>query len=272
MSAIPDMPQRGIDRERWRFLLDESHDGPTNMAIDEVMGLGCSRGWSPPSLRVYRWSLPTVSLGYNQSIQGDVDLTTCRQQGIPVVRRPTGGRALLHHHELTYSVTLPVPPGGRGVLHDYQWISHCLVLALRRLGVAATLSRGDRMKGEAAGLCFISSSRYELTVNGRKLIGSAQRRFSRALLQHGSILIDIDYPTWTTLFPQAKDLEARATALTSILGRPPSWEALAQALRGGFEEGANVSFEVGALTRRERAVVRESVRERYGTSEWTLRR
>ncbi len=272
MSAVPSIPQRGTHQNRWRLILDEPHDGPTNMAIDEVMALGCSRGSSPPSLRVYGWSLPTVSLGYNQSSQGEVDLTTCRQRGIPVVRRPTGGRALLHHHELTYSVAIPIPLGSRSVLQDYQWISHCLLLALRKLGVVATLSRGDHARGEATGVCFSSPSRYELSVNGRKLIGSAQRRFNRALLQHGSLLIDIDYPTWITLFPQARGLEARATALKSILGQAPSWEDVVQAVRTGFEEGGNVSFEAGSLTAREWAMVGEMVRARYGTSEWTLRR
>lgn len=256
----------------WRLLVDEPRDGPTNMAVDEALALGCDGGWSPPTLRIYRWALPTVSLGVNQSTEGEVNLTACRERRIPVVRRPTGGRALLHHRELTYSLAIPILRGSRSVLHDYRWISHCLLLALRRVGVVATLSRGDHPKGEPGGLCFLSSARYEVTVNGRKLIGSAQRRFTSALLQHGSLLIELEHAAWSVLFPQGRDLEARATALKLLLGRAPGWEELVGALRAGFEAGAAVSLEPGGLTAKEQSVVQELVVKRYGTTEWTLRR
>ncbi len=256
----------------WRLLVDEPRDGPTNMAVDEALALGCDRGWSPPTLRAYRWTIPTVSLGVNQSIEGEVNLTACRERRVPVVRRPTGGRALLHDRELTYSLAIPILRGSRSVLHDYRWISHCLLLALQRLGVAATLSRGDPPKRETGGLCFLSSARYEIAVNGRKLIGSAQRRLSGALLQHGSLLIEIEHPAWNALFPQGRDLEARATALRVLLGRSPGWEELVEALRAGFEAGAAVTLEPGGLTSQEESVVQELVVKRYGATDWTFRR
>ncbi|MFQ5960456.1 MAG: biotin/lipoate A/B protein ligase family protein [Candidatus Methylomirabilales bacterium] len=272
MPEIARIPWRGNNAGRWRLLLDEPRDGSTNMAIDEVLALACARGWSPPSLRLYRWAVPTISLGYNQPMRGEVNLDLCVQRGIPMVRRPTGGRALLHHHELTYSLAVPIPYGNRGVLQDYRWISHCFLLALKRLGVVAALSRGTRITEEAGGVCFLSSSRYELTVNGRKVLGSAQRRFSGALLQHGSLLIDIDHSAWTTLFPKARALRARATALKSLLGRSPHWEELVRAVRWGFEEGAKVYLEPGGLTLREQSLVEGLVANRYGTAEWTSRR
>lgn len=272
MSGVLSVPERGKPPSHWRFLLDEPHDGPTNMAIDEVLASGCAQGSSSPCLRLYRWTVPTVSLGYNQPIHGDVDLASCRQRGVPLVRRPTGGRALLHDQELTYSITLPIPPGSRGVLQDYQWISNCLLIALRKLGVAASLSRGDRARGEGGGLCFNSSSRYELTVNGRKLIGSAQRRFNGALLQHGSLLVEIDHSAWTALFPHARELEARATTLQLVLGRSTSWGELVEAIRVGFEEGAGIHLDLGELTPREWEVARILVQKRYGTTDWTFRR
>ncbi len=272
MSEIPYIPQNRKHRGRWRFILDGPRDGPTNMAIDEVLALGCAQDWSPPSLRLYRWTVPTVSLGRNQPIHGDVDLAICRQQGVPAVRRPTGGRALLHDQELTYSLALPIPLGSRSVLEDYQWISHCLLLALRRLGVTGTLSHGDRTKEEGGGLCFLSASRYELTVHGRKLVGSAQRRLHGALLQHGSLLVEIDHSAWNTLFPKARGLEAQATTLKCLLGRSPSWEELVEAMRAGFQEGAKVQLEPGGLMVREQTLVQELVARRYGTHEWTLRR
>jgi lipoate-protein ligase A len=271
MGKVAGTP-RVFQSYRWRLLVDEPRDGPTNMAIDEALALGCDQGWSPPTVRVYRWALPTVSLGVNQSIEGEVNLSACRERRIPVVRRPTGGRAVLHHRELTYGLAIPVLPGSRSVLHDYRWISQCLLLTVQRLGVEATLSRGDHSQGEAGGVCFLSSARYEVTVNGRKLIGSAQRRLSRALLQHGSLLIDLEHTLWSALFPEGRELESRATALSLLLGRSPGWEELVEALRAGFESGAGVTLEPGGLTDKEESVVQELVVKRYGTTEWTLRR
>lgn len=263
---------RGEHRTAWRLILDPPHDGPTNMAIDEVLALACARGWSPPSLRLYRWAVPTVSLGYNQFIQNEVDLTTCGQRGIPLVRRPTGGWALLHDQELTYSLALPTSAGSRSVLQDYRWIGNCLLLALRKLGVVATMSRGARTRSQGGGVCFISPSRHELAVDGRKLVGSAQRRFNYAFLQQGSLLMDIDYPTWIALFPQTKELEARATALRFVLRISPPWEEVARAIRAGFEEGAGVHMDQGELTPREWKAARGLVQKRYRTTDWTFRR
>lgn len=260
------------ERNRWRFVLDEAQDGPTNMAIDEVLALACAQGWSPPSLRLYRWAIPTVSLGCNQPIRGGVDFARCAQRGVPVVRRPTGGRALLHHHELTYSLALPIPRDSRGVLSDYRWISHCFLLALKRLGVQATLSRGAPRNEEEGGVCFLSPARYELTVDGRKLMGSAQRRFRGALLQHGSLLIEIDHSLWISVFPEAGDLEGRATALKWLLGRAPPWEELVAAVREGVEEGAHVQLEAGRLTAQEGSLVEDLAAKQYATPEWTARR
>lgn len=272
IQEVSSVSLAGKDAGQWRFLLDEPRDGPSNMAIDEALALACARGWSPPTLRLYRWAVPTVSLGYNQPIRADVNLSLCVRRGIPVVRRPTGGRALLHDRELTYSLALPIPTGSRGVLQDYRWISYCFLLALRRLGVAATFSRGTRITEEAGGVCFLSASRYELSVNGQKVLGSAQRRFSGALLQHGSLLIDVDHSVWTSLFPQARELRARATGLKAVLGRSPSWEEVVGAVRGGFEEGAKVFLDPGKLTIREQSLVEELVASRYQTPEWTSRR
>lgn len=266
------MPEWGKWETRWRFILDEPRDGPTNMAIDEVLTSGCARGWSSPSLRLYRWTTPTVSLGYNQPIHGQVDVSSCHQRGVPVVRRPTGGRALLHDQELTYSLALPNPRGSRGVLQDYQWISKCLLLAVRKLGVAASVSRGERPTGGAGGLCFSAASRYELTVNGQKLIGSAQRRYSHAILQQGSLLIEIDLAAWIALFPQAREMAMRATALRCVLGRSASWEELVEAIHVGFEEGAGVGLDVSELTPRELKAAQILVQKQYGTRAWTFRR
>lgn len=259
-------------RRRWRFLLDQPRDGPTNMAIDEAVALACTRGWSPPSLRLYRWAIPTVSLGYNQPIRGQIDLSRCAERGIPAVRRPTGGRALLHHHELTYSLAFPSARDNRAVLQDYRWISECFVLALRNLGVEAAVSRAGPSRVDTGGVCFLSAARYELTVNGRKLMGSAQRRYDGAVLQHGSLLIRMDHSLWMTVFPEARELKSRATVLESLLGRSPSWEELVAAVREGFEKGGEIEFDPGGLTVQEESMVEELVARRYGSPAWTARR
>lgn len=256
----------------WRLVLDPPRDGPANMAIDEALVLSAQMEWGQPTLRLYSWEHPTVSVGYLQSIEGVIDPIACRALGIPLVRRPTGGGALLHHRELTYSLALPLPNGNRGVLHDYRWISRCLLLGLRRLGVAARLSQGRRGAERGRGLCFLAPSRYELAVDGRKLVGSAQRRLSRALLQHGSILIAIDYPRWTAVFPHGTELISRATALEPLLGRSCALEELADALVGGFMEGEGVQFEIGGLTAEEQALAQELLVKRYRNTEWTLHR
>ncbi len=261
------------DRQRpWRLLLETPRDGPTNMAIDEALLLSCQASGGRPTLRLYRWHPPTVSFGCYQPIDGEVDLTACGQLGVSLVRRPTGGRALLHHHELTYSLVLPISGGSRGVLHDYRWISHCLLLGLRRLGLSATMSRGERDTEGCRGLCFLATSRYELAVNGQKLVGSAQRRLSRALLQHGSLLIAIDYAQWTAVFPRGQALTHRATAIESLLGRRPSYEEVAKAVVTGFAESVGMHFENSELTMEEWSLAQDLVARRYANPEWTFRR
>lgn len=269
VKALFDLQDR---RRPWRLIQDAPQDGPTNMASDEALLLSCQVGRSRPTLRLYRWSNPTVSVGYHQPIDGEVDLTACRQRGVSLVRRPTGGRAVLHHQELTYSLVLPIQEGSRGVLQDYRWISHCLLLGLKRLGLAAMMSRGGRSTGGCRGLCFLATSRYELAVNGQKLVGSAQRRLSRALLQHGSLLIAIDYAHWTALFPQGKELVHRATALEPVLGRRPSFEEVTEAILIGFRETGGVHFENGELTAEEFSLAQNLVARRYNNPEWTFRR
>jgi lipoate-protein ligase A len=242
------------------------------MAIDEALALSSEAGWDQPTLRLYRWSTPTVSVGYHQPIDGEVDLAACRHLGASVVRRPTGGGAVLHHRELTYSLVLPIQKGSRGVLHDYRWISNCLLFGLKKLGLAATLSQSERGARVSTGLCFLATSRYELTVNGQKLVGSAQRRLSRSLLQHGSLLIAIDYAYWTAIFPRGKELICRATALEPLLGRRPSCEELTAAIVTGFAESAGVHFENGELTAEEYRLAQNLVAQRYTSPEWTFQR
>jgi len=179
-------------RYQWRLILDPPLTGRENMEKDlELMG-DVSRGDSPPILRLYRWSPPAVSLGYFQDQEEVVDLKACREAGIDVVRRPTGGRAVLHDHELTYSIIVPeVHPfiNNGGVMDAYRAISRGIVTAFNLLNITASLT--PEIKGQgglAPGSCFDTPSAYEIQVEGKKVVGSAQLRRDGIVLQHGAII------------------------------------------------------------------------------------
>src|SRR5437763_12102382 len=176
----------------WRLLLDPPAEGAWNMAVDEVLLDGIAAGSAPPTLRFYTWTPACLSLGYFQPFSV-VNVEGCRGLGIDIVRRPTGGRAILHDRELTYSVALPASVLGHdgGVLPSYYRLSLALQEGLRRLGVPATLAPESAGSSAAHGpVCFDRPSAHEILLQGRKLVGSAQMRRGGGLLQHGSILIE----------------------------------------------------------------------------------
>ena len=270
--------------ERWRLILDAAGPAAWNMAVDEAVLEAVAAGEQPPTLRLYRWAPPAVSLGYFQRLEQAVDEAACREAGVHVVRRPTGGRAVFHHQELTYSVALP--PGHRasaaGVLESYRILSEALREGLRRLGVEAELARPAPRRGSMRGsfpegACFDAASRYELEWQGRKLVGSAQtRRASGAVLQHGSVLIEFDpEQTARLLSPGGRGrafladvLRHRAVSLREALGRPVSWDEVAQAMAGGFGAALGVEWQPGGLSPRERVRAEQLAVERYASDEW----
>src|SRR5438132_10802731 len=178
--------------DSWRLLVDAAAGGAWNMAVDEVLLDGVAAGTTPPTLRFYEWMPPCLSLGYFQPFDV-VDVDGCRALGIEVVRRPTGGRAILHDRELTYSVALPASLLGHdgGVLPSYYPLSLALQDGLSGLGVPATLApESVGSSGQHGPVCFDRPSAHEILLDGRKLVGSAQMRRGGGLLQHGSILIE----------------------------------------------------------------------------------
>src|ERR1700694_4460270 len=177
----------------WRLLLDPPAAGGWNMAVDEVLLDGLAAVSAPPALRFYEWAPPCLSLGYFQPFEV-VDVDGCRSLGVDVVRRPTGGRAILHDRELTYSVALPLSllGGEGGVLPSYHRLSLALERGLNRLGIPVVLAPENAAQpGPDHGpVCFDRPSAHEILLDGRKLVGSAQVRRATAILQHGSILIE----------------------------------------------------------------------------------
>ncbi len=179
---------------KWRLLYDPPQPGEINMRRDQEILAEVAAAAAPPTLRLYSWAPPALSLGRFQKAEEVADVQACRRLGIDIVRRPTGGRAVLHDRELTYSLAIPdrrslVPAG---VVPAYRFISGALLDAFARLGVEAQLSsEKSQGAGLAPGSCFDSPSAYELHVRGKKVVGSAQMRREGMLLQHGSILMEL---------------------------------------------------------------------------------
>jgi lipoyl(octanoyl) transferase len=214
----------------WRSLVSPPRSGAENMAWDQAL-MARARRTGQAVLRVYAWSAPTLSLGRNQRARGAYDLDRAARLGVAIVRRPTGGRALLHHHEVTYSVTAPerFDPTLRGA---YDRINDLLLRALRALGVRAELAgRGAHVLTPGLAPCFDEPSAGEIVVAGRKLVGSAQWRHEGALLQHGSILMRDDQGLIADLMvrPPAAPTPSAAT-LEDTLGADPGFDAVSRAL------------------------------------------
>lgn len=213
----------------WHLLITPPLGGAENMALDEAL-LERARASGEAVFRVYTWREPTLSFGRNQTTAGVYDASRARERGVAVVRRLTGGRALLHHREITYSVTAPVAPGG-SLRESYDRINRLLVDGLRRLGVAVEIAvPHERSVPPSASPCFERPSAGELVVDGRKLVGSAQWRDEGALLQHGSILVDDDQPLVAELAGGSVPPPHPASTLKGSLGREPTVTEVAAAL------------------------------------------
>ncbi len=252
------------------------------MAVDEAIATLSARGDSPPTLRFYQWRPAAVSLGRHQPIE-DIDLARLQERGWDIVRRPTGGRAILHIDELTYSIAGPATePRLQGqVLDVYNLISRGLLLGLRRLGVSAEKAPADKRTGQdVSAACFEVPSAYEISVGNQKLIGSAQRRAGGYVLQHGSLPLygDITRLVDVMVFERDAQREAfrahlaeRAATLAAVAGRTVTfWEAAALLL-DGLNTVLEVDFEESDLSPAELALARQIEAEKYGTDAWTRR-
>jgi lipoyl(octanoyl) transferase len=219
------------------------------MALDVAL-MDSVRDGGDPALRFYRWDPPCLSLGRNQPARGHYDTERLRERGFDVVRRPTGGRAVLHDRELTYSVVLPADLLG-GPRQSYAAVNRALVRGLRRLGVAAELQvRGGRRAAvPSLDACFRDPAEGEVVVGGRKLVGSAQFREAGVILQHGSLLFAGDQAAVRTLLRTAAEPEADSqppATLADLLDPVPPWKMLTAALAAGVEEEFALPFAAAA--------------------------
>jgi len=251
-------------REHWRYLADGYQNGATHMAVDKALSKFCSD--TRPVLRVYGWQPPAISIGFHQDVDA-LQMDTCRRHGIDVVRRPTGGGAIFHAHEVTYSVIVPRqhPLFAQNSLAIYNAISAALVNALTKHGIR--LQRVTHSDGLAdfndyvnQVACFATSANYEIKFRGRKLVGSAQRRFKKAVLQHGSIILGpqhlrlVDYLSFNS-YEARRQLTRNTTCMEAILGRPVTFEEIAGSLRLGFEQHFGINLIQDELTDAERRIV-----------------
>jgi lipoate-protein ligase A len=231
-------------------MMDGPADGAWNMAVDRAVLAARAAGTAPPTLRLYWWRVPTASLGRFQSA-GDVDLEACRELGFDVVRRPTGGRGVLHDHELTYSMVGALDDGiPPGVAASYRWLSGPLLIAYHALGVDAALA--TRSRGERSAACYLHATHADLSLGAAKLSGSAQVWDGTAVLQHGSFVIDRDVMVEARLFrleDQERRLLVKKTAtLARALGREPGREEIAEAVVEAVGRDFGVTLERGALS------------------------
>lgn len=261
---------RRMARLRWTVVFDPPRDGAANMAVDHALAEAVEpdAGW----LRLYRWVRPTLSLGRNEPAADVYDFARAGRLGIDVVRRPTGGRGVLHDAELTYAVVAPVAAAGR-LRAAYAVVHAGLAAGLRSLGADARLAAGVAPGPPRAGACFDATAGGEVVAGGRKLTGSAQARIGRALLQHGSVLIDGTQDVVGELCrgPAGSGTPPASTTLREQLGRAPSWAEVATAVAEGLAAELGAEMAEGELPRPAMRRI-GSLERHYRSREWTLRR
>ncbi|GBG57758.1 octanoyltransferase LipM [Sporomusaceae bacterium FL31] len=273
---------------KWRIINSGIQRAAVNMAVDEAILQAHAHGEVPPTIRFYGWEPAAVSLGYFQRAAAEVNIERCRKQGIDVVRRLTGGRAVLHDAELTYSVVVradhPLIP--TTITASYRYFSGGILAGLKRLGIDACMSipagaYGQTKRSHTSAACFDAPSQYEITVQGRKMVGSAQVRKDGVVLQHGSILLTFDPELVASLLNlPAPGMEAlltgmlakRAISLSEALGREVGWQQACQAMMDVFGSALGVEAEPGQLSQQEQDNACQLAHTKYSQDSWNLRR
>jgi lipoyl(octanoyl) transferase len=246
----------------WRLLDTGALPASLNMAIDEALLQLHVPGQSQPTLRFYEWNPPAVSLGYFQK-RHSIDLAACREHGLDVVRRATGGRAVLHENDLTYSIVADSRQGISSSLDAaYRLLCNGLLAGFRLLGFEAEMGR-DQARSSQADICFVRAAIGDIVYRGRKFVGSAQTWHGASLLQHGSIILEPQTKTWPLIIkgnsPESisAKLTSRMISLREILGRTIDSGELRLAIKLGMAETLQVEFQAGELTPREWALSKE---------------
>jgi lipoyl(octanoyl) transferase len=272
------MSDQPFQASKWRLILNTPAPGAWNMAVDEAILEAAGGGKVPPTLRLYAWEPPCLSLGYAQPY-ADVDVAHLNERGWQVVRRPTGGRAILHTDELTYSICGPSsePRLAGSVLESYRTLSAALMAAMHLMDSPAE-SQPSAASQSHGPVCFESPSNYEITVAGRKLIGSAQARRKEGVLQHGTLPLQGDLSRIIQVLTfsdenarriAAEKLHTHAATLEEVTGRVIAWQEAAQAFATAFQETLNLHLTRADLTPAELARAEELMETKYAHADWT---
>ena len=253
-------------KEQWRLLQTGYNTAAYNMGIDRAVLVANSEGKAPPTVRFFAWKPPAISIGYFQSLTEEVDLNACEMHGVDYVRRITGGGAVFHDAELTYSIVIPeshsqIP---KNIMESYGRICGALIKGLKHLGI---------------------ESKYvpinDIIADGRKISGNAQTRKLKTVLQHGTILTDVDVDKMFSLLkvPNEKikdkliaDVKQRVTSIKHVLGKETAFEEVANAMKVGFEKEFNVELIEGTLSQEEMELAKKFEKECFGAKDWNHRR
>jgi len=253
-------------KEQWRLLITENNSAHTNMAMDRAELVSISKGKAPPTVRFFTWKPPAISIGYFQSLEDEVDLKACKDLGVDYVRRITGGGAVFHDKELTYSIVIPeshnqIP---KNIMESYGRICGAIIKGLRQLNIESS---------------YVPIN--DIVANGKKISGNAQTRKEKTVLQHGTILIDVDVEEMFSLLivPNEKirdklisDVKQRVTSIKHILGKDISFEHVAEAMKIGFEEEFNIELNEGTLNKEEIELTNKFEKDFFSTKEWNHKR
>ena len=248
--------------EEWRLLKTGFNNAFNNMAVDKAILHANSKGLVPPTVRFYGWKPAAISIGYFQSLMEEVDVEACKKFGVDYVRRITGGGAVFHEHELTYSIVVSEkhPEIPKNIMESYSRVCGALIKGLKHLGI----------KSDYAPI-------NDIVVNGKKISGNAQTRKMQTVLQHGTILLDVDVDKMFTLLrvPNEKikdkliaDVKERVTSIKHILGENMSFDVVAEAMKKGFEEEFSIELTEGELTVEEKRLTEEFNKKVFSNKEW----
>lgn len=277
-----------IMTEIWNFINTGSKNPYYNMAMDEALLNFVSRGEIDPVIRFYTWNPSTLSIGYFQRLQKEIDIDKVKEKGYGLVRRQTGGRGVLHDKELTYSVIVPEshPNMPSTVTEAYKIISQGLLEGFKNLGfetyfaIPRSKEERDKLKQPRSSVCFDAPSWYELVVEGRKIAGSAQTRQKGVILQHGSILQDIDIDDLFDMFifknerlkaKMKENFVQKAVAINDISNQHITLNEMENAFKSGFKKGLNIDFKPLELTEKQKEEVQE-LEEKYRSEAWMYRK
>ena len=270
-------------QETWSFLNSGSHDAATNMAIDEALLHFHSEGKIKPTIRFYQWNDPSLTVGHFQNVDKTIDFQGVKKHGCDFVRRLTGGSAVLHDDELTYSIIVKEdhPKIPRSVNKAYYVLSQGLLEGYRNLGIDADFAIPEReLLRKRSAVCFEKPAIYEMIVDGKKISGNAQTRKNGVLLQHGSVPMSFDINMLFDLFKfpservkerQMMAFEKKAISINDITKKVHTYDMLAEAFLQGFQKSLNVKTEPLEFTEEQWKYIHYLAETKYRTKEWNLK-